>query len=97
MHEFRAGELVLIPCDIQRGAFPDEFLITLDSETGIISGFVRVDDVFDIKEETGYIKGMVREVTDTIITVWVRGSFFTTTGLADLSHEWAKSHLQRVA
>jgi hypothetical protein len=94
MADFKPGQTVVIPCDVKSGAFPGEFLITFDTVDGPVSGFVNQDKILNVKDDKGYIKGAVEAVSDDTVTVWVRGSFFTTTGLAYLSHEWARSNLR---
>ncbi len=96
MSRLEAGLKVGIPCDVKPGAFPDEYLVTIESLSGPVSGFVGRASVFGVKDDSGYLKGRVHEVTADTVTVWIRGSFFTTTGLADLSYEWARSNLQAV-
>ncbi len=94
MSDLRTGDIVLIPFDIRQGAFPDEYLITLDTAQGPISGFVPRDQVTNIHGDKGSIRGRVEEVGEDVVTVMVRGSFFTTTGLAYLQIDWAKHNLQ---
>lgn len=95
MTQFEPGRTVAIPCDVAQGAFPDECLVTINAASGPISGFVSRDSV-NVKGEIGYLNGIIQEVTDETVAVWIRGSFFTTTGLAHFSPEWANSHLEPV-
>ena len=94
MTRLERGEEVRIPCDVKQGAFPDEHLITIDTISGPVSGFVTSDKILRLEGETGYIQGVVQDVTEDTVIVWMRGSFFTTTGLAYLSREWAGLHLE---
>lgn len=96
MSRLEAGLEVGIPCDVRPGAFSDEYLVTIESLSGPVSGFVGRATVFGVEDDSGYLKAIVQEVTNDTVTVWIRGSFFTTTGLADLSYEWARSNLQTV-
>jgi hypothetical protein len=95
MKKFELDDQVLIQCDIGPGAFPTEFLVTFETIEGPISGFVRRENVIrSDKGDVGYINGIVKEVTDTVITVLVKGSFFTTTGIAALERDWANTHVK---
>jgi len=96
MQEFEIGQAVGIRCDIEQGPFPGEYLVTMNTIDGDISGFVNEADI-TIEKDVGYIHGVVHEVTDEMIGVRITGSFFTTTGLAHLSSDWAKSNLQLLA
>lgn len=95
MANFERGDEVQIQCDIGPGAFPTEFLVTFETVDGPISGFVRRENVVrSDKGDIGYINGTVEEVTADVITVLVKGSFFTTTGIAALTRDWANKHVQ---
>ena len=89
----KKGDVVGIPCDVGRGAFPGECLITVEATSGPVSGFVPASQLTNIERNRGYVRATVEAVTFEIITVWIDGSFFTTTGLADLP---ANSKLERV-
>jgi hypothetical protein len=95
MANFKPGDEVLIQCEIGPGAFPQEMLVTFETIDGPTSGFVRKDQIsLSDKNGVGFINGTVKAVTDDVLTVMVRGSFFTTTGLASLNRDWAKKHVQ---
>ena len=82
------GREIEVPCDVTRGAFKSEFLVTIETVSGSITGFidhhlVRVDDD---NENRGVIKGTVREVGDDgLVSVVFSGSFLNTNGLAQFS------------
>jgi hypothetical protein len=40
MATFKRGQMVGVPCEIQPGAFPEENLITITTDAGVVSGFV---------------------------------------------------------
>lgn len=80
MADFEPGERVAVQCDVQPGAFPGEFLVTVDTLAGPISGFVREGDLVEHKS----LRGKVMKVSAGALAVWLYGSFFTTNGLADL-------------
>ncbi|MGH8614449.1 MAG: hypothetical protein ACREYF_21115 [Gammaproteobacteria bacterium] len=92
MSNFTIGQTVKIPCEVQRGAFPTELLVTFDTAEGPVSGFVRKEGVEGEGHE-GFIRATVTAVSSDTLTVMVQGSFFTTTGLAYLRRDWANSHV----
>lgn len=94
MPQFRVGERIRIRCEVQKGAFPTESLVTFETSEGPISGFVRSDILEDADEGEGFLPATVLAVSQDTLTVKVEGSFFTTTGLAYLDRDWAKSHVQ---
>jgi hypothetical protein len=94
MPKFVPGQVVMIRCDIQPGAFPTEVLVNFETAEGPVSGFVRSNNVERTGEDEGFIRATVQEVSAHTITVVVDGSFFTTTGLAYLNRDWANSHVR---
>jgi hypothetical protein len=87
--KFVNGELVGVPCSIQLGPFSEERLVGVETEEGVIWGFVRQDDLQmnnQVSEMTrGYVKGAVVEQANESILVRMCGSFFTTAlGLASV-------------
>ena len=85
---FANGELVGAPCSIQRGPFPDEHLVMVETEDGTIWGFVQQSNL-QMKDGSdmtrGYIKSAVVEGARESILVRMFGSFFTTAlGLASV-------------
>ncbi len=94
MSQFSQGDAVGIPCDVGHGAFADEYLVTILTVTGPISGFVTRDDFYDIEGDKGNLRGIVIDVAEDTVTVKIRGSFFTTTGLAYLPRDWALTNLK---
>jgi hypothetical protein len=93
---FEVGETVGVRCSIQRGPFPDEWLVTVDTSEGQISGFVKQSNLKPDADdpEHGLVKGTVVEATDDSITVKLFGSFFTTAlGVASVR----RSNLTRIA
>jgi hypothetical protein len=94
MRQFSVGQQVKIRCEVQRGAFPTELLVTFETREGPISGFVRSEDVQRIERHEGLISATITEISSDSITVIVKGSFFTTNGLAYLKRDWADSNVQ---
>lgn len=80
----RPGEMVLVPTNVKAGAFPGEKLVTVTTEGGIVSGFAKTDSIVQ-KGSDQYIVAEVKNVSPTFLTVKLAGSFFTTTGLADIA------------
>jgi hypothetical protein len=90
------GDLVRVPCSIQLGPFPDELLVTVETEDGPISGFVKQGnlEVSDPGQDHGYVKGTVVATAPESIRVQLFGSFFTTAlGIASVR----KDNLTRIA
>jgi len=92
--KFRSGQVVKVPCHVQPGAFPDERLVTIPTDKGDISGFVKAEYVTESQGTSGYVQGTVVEVGPDAIKVRLPGSFFTTAlGVASVSPGWASQHL----
>ena len=94
---FESGQLINIPCKLFPGAFSHEVMVIIDSMEGEISGFIRRDELARIEGDYGYVKGRIVDVSENTITVLLKGSFFTTTGLTEFSPEWAESNAEVVA
>ena len=97
MATLERGQLIAIPCKVFPGAFNHEAMVIIDTLEGEVSGFVRRDELVRVEDDVGYVKGRIVDVTTDTITVLLKGSFFTTTGLAEFSPEWAKSNAEVVA
>lgn len=94
--QFQEGDLVGIPCAMQPGPFPDEFLVEIKTIHGPLSGFVDEEDLLELDHHP-YLRGIVQAVDDDIITVLIRGSYFRTTGIAEFQRQWAHEHLRMAA
>jgi hypothetical protein len=81
MSSVRVGQTINIPCKISGGVLPGEVGITVDTATGPVSGFIR-GQVVRTNGDDGYITGTVLGIEGDTVTVRLRGSFFTTTGIA---------------
>jgi hypothetical protein len=77
------GEKILVPTEAKSGAFPGEKLVTINTDRGPISGFAKADFVVTRGDGT-YLVAEVKRVLSDMVTVRLCGSFFTTTGLADI-------------
>jgi hypothetical protein len=96
MGQFRRGQVVNIPCSIQQGAFPDEVLVTIETDKGVVSGFLKSSLVVR-HNGRNYVQGVVLEASADSVQVRVPGSFFTTAaGLTTVSSGWARNHLMEV-
>ena len=88
MKLFKPGARVQIRCDVKPGPFSAERLVTFNTLDGPISGFVRETDLTS-DEGQWFIGGIVKSVESDYLVVKVRGSFFTTNGIANVSREMA--------
>jgi hypothetical protein len=86
------GDKVLVPTEAKSGAFPGEKLVTVSTESGPVSGFARSNDVVDQGGGT-FLRAEVLDVSSNTLTVKLRGSFFTTTGRADIPMSAARREL----
>jgi hypothetical protein len=82
------GQEIWILCKVQPGPFSEEPLITIDSVDGPISGFVSTDELKKTADEAR-VRGIVRSFDKDFIEAWIKGSFFTTNGLTNVSREMA--------
>lgn len=94
---FTYGDEVMIRGDVSQGAFENEYSVVIHTESALISGFVRSENMFNVEGPTGFIRAIVHKVTSDTVTVRILGSFFTTNGLARLSQEWAKDNIKPLA
>lgn len=98
MIEFAPGTIIEIPCSIVPGAFTGEYFVTIPLDGEEVSGFVPVDYLSESDRlsknggDTAYISGTVERVSGSTITIRMPGSYFTTTGIADISQQWAENH-----
>jgi hypothetical protein len=88
MEQIRPGMRIQIPCEVKPGPFSGERLITFDTLDGPISGFVKEDAIKSTKS-AWFIEGTVQSVEEDHLVVKVKGSFFTTNGIANVSKEMA--------
>lgn len=76
------GTRVRVPCLLSGGAFSDEYLVTVETADGALSGFIDSDAVVEDDDGTAYVYGTVCRTEGDRIVVSLPGSFFTTTGIA---------------
>lgn len=96
MADFEPGQTVGISCGVFPGAFSHEALVVLDTKHGKVSGFVNRKELVELGGDRELLRAKVVEVTEDTLTVWLRGSFFTTTGAAFLSSDWARSNVRTI-
>ena len=84
MTNFDEGMSIYIPVTVSEGPFPGESLITIDALEGPISGFIRSDQIKMI-EDKRVVEATVQGWKSDCLTVRLHGSFFTTTGIANIA------------
>ena len=89
MEKFELGTLIGVKCEVQPGPFSDELLISVETMEGPISGFVRRSELREEKNGNWSVRGTILSVESDSIKVRIRGSFFTTNGLASVPRHLA--------
>lgn len=85
MTAINKGETLYIPVEVTDGPFPRECLVTFETMEGPVSGFINEGQVIR-RDGVSLIEAKVLDVESDRISVRLHGSFFTTTGLAHISH-----------
>jgi len=83
MTKIETGSMIGIPCEVSEGAFEGEMLVDFETMDGRISGFTSPENIKEIDAKT-FIKAKVVSVESDHFVVMVRGSFFSTNGLANV-------------
>lgn len=91
--QLEVGSAVGIPCEVQPGPFEDEMLVSIDHENGMISGFVKRENVRELKPGKRFVKAYIKDIEQNTIWLEIEGSFFTTNGLTSVSEKWASDKL----
>lgn len=86
MVKFKTGDEILVKCRAEPGPFPDELVVEFNSVEGLVSGFVQRKELHEIGGEW-FIHAFVNEVHGDTLEVRVQGSFFSTNGLANITHD----------
>lgn len=86
MSAINKGDTLFIPVEVTAGPFPRECLVTFETLEGPVSGFINEGQVIQ-RGGIKLIEAKVLDVESDRISVRLHGSFFTTTGLAHISHE----------
>ena len=85
---------ISIPVDVGEGAFLGEYLVTIDTLEGPVSGFVSKSEIVTGDEGDAFITGRVVDVGEDHVSVMISGSFFTTTGITRFTKNWAEKRLK---
>ncbi len=94
MLKLKPGQTVYLLCDMQPGAFTGERLVTIRTDRGVMSGFVK-DAYLTTLQGRGYVEGTVLSVSPEVVDVRIPGSFFTTaSGVTSVSSSWATDNFQ---
>jgi hypothetical protein len=88
MAAMKVGDVIAILCDVRPGPFTGERMITFDTVDGPISGFVRDSELKEIDSQW-HVRAVIQDVKDDVLEVKVRGSFFTSNGLASVPRRYA--------
>lgn len=94
MTDFKLGEVVGIPCEINSGPFSEEKFITVRSENEVFTGFVSEKLLYNIIGDNGYVYGIVQDIKEGMVNVWIDGSFFNTAGLTKFNIDWANTNIK---
>lgn len=90
--QLKKGDMVEIPVTYAKGAFADEFLVYINTDHTIMSGFARRSDLTFVDDTNARLRARILDVGDHV-QLKVYGSFFTTNGIEPVQQEWAKRHL----
>jgi hypothetical protein len=88
MPGIKVGDVIGVQCRVQPGPFSEERLVSFDTVDGPVSGFVREVNLKEV-ESQWFIRAVVQGIRDDILEVRVKGSFFTTNGLANVERRFA--------
>ena len=89
MSALRAGAEVGIPCEVKQGPFEGEKLVSFETVDGPVTGFVSEEELNHSDSDGWLIHAVVVKIEKDVVTVRVRGSFFTTNGLANIRPDMA--------
>ena len=83
--QWEIGQPIWIRCTAEPGAFSDERLVIIEGKHGPISGFVNEAELRGDGNGDTMIRGVVKAILSDAIGAWLNGSFFTTSGLAEIA------------
>lgn len=93
MMTFKAGDIVRIKCEAQPGPL-DDVAITISTDTGVVSGFVKQNAV-ERRGDEAFVLGRVVKADGAVVEIQLPGSFFTSArGVASLPRPWADSNME---
>ncbi len=85
----KIGDTIGVQCEVRPGPFEGEKMITFDTVHGPTSGFVRSSELRH-QETQWYVRAKIQNIIDDdTLEVRVRGSFFTTNGVASIPRRYA--------
>lgn len=82
--KMNVGDIIGVGCQVQPGPFSEELVVTIETTHGPISGFVRQTELKKIREKEWMVRAEVRAIRGEELEVLIRGSFFTTNGVASV-------------
>lgn len=88
MAKLKKGSEIGVPATVKPGPFSGERLISFETMDGPISGFVRDSELTEASGQW-YVRAVVDSIEKDSLNVRVRGSFFTSNGMATISREVA--------
>ncbi len=92
---FKKGDIVNIKCEARPGPL-DEVAITISSDAGIVSGFVK-RSLIETRGGNSYVRGKIVKVDGDMVEVQIPGSFFTSArGVTSVPRNWADSNMEHV-
>jgi len=84
----KVGDTIGVQCEVRPGPFSGEQMITFDTVDGPISGFVRESELR--KQGSQWcVRAVIQNIIEDVLEVRVRGSFFTTNGIASVQRKYA--------
>ena len=89
--QLRPGQIVRIECTVKPGPIPGEYMVSVQMDQEIISGFVKSEYV-NVDPKPSII-AKILAVSASEVKVNLPGSFFNTAGLASVSPDWANAHM----
>jgi hypothetical protein len=78
------GDIIGVGCQVQPGPFSEERVVTIETVHGPISGFVRENELRQTAQGEWMVRAEVRAIRGEELEVLIRGSFFTTNGVASV-------------
>jgi hypothetical protein len=88
MATMEVGKEIGVLCTVEPGPFSEERVVTVETVNGPISGFVHESEI-KRKGQHWYCRAIVKSIEPDQIGVLIRGSFFSTNGLANVSPHMA--------
>jgi hypothetical protein len=77
------GAIIGVLCEVQQGPFSEDRMISFDTVDGPVTGFVRENELRKDGNEWR-VRAVVLAIQNDEIEVRIRGSFFTTNGIATI-------------